>query len=119
MGNSKRQPEFVFRILRANDVDGHRAYDLGGVDFFFINAPTTPHFFICPSSLRALSLRAGPPTPGSSIALDLNPVFYLRVARLAQHLAPHLRLDVAFPLLIGHTKHLRPKRAAFGADVWI
>src|SRR6516164_3482522 len=74
------------------------------------------------SSAQAACVRcpcAGPPTPGSSIALDLNPVFYLRVARLAQHLAPHLRLDVAFPLLIGHTKHLRPKRAAFGADVWI
>ena len=52
-------------------------------------------------------------------AFTVNPCLYLYVTRLAQHLAPHLRLNVMFPFCVGHNEHLRPKRAAFGAKVGV
>src|SRR5437667_1854433 len=52
-------------------------------------------------------------------AFTINPRLYLYVTRLAQHLAPHLRLNVMFPFCVGHKEHLRPKRAAFGAKVGV
>ena len=52
-------------------------------------------------------------------AFTVNPCLYLYVTRLAQHLAPLLRLNVMFPFCVGHKEHLRPKRAAFGAMVGV
>jgi hypothetical protein len=45
-------------------------------------------------------------------AFTINPRLYLYVTCLAQHLAPHLRLNVVFPLCVGHKEHLRPKSSA-------